>query len=133
MLLRTHLCLEGYISLLMYVFPLQVVMEFPEMFWSNAVNYFGVAQPGGPKDRGRCFVFWNLAFTGRPILTSLISGEAALAAEEASDQELVDAALRTLRTLYGASTVPDPVASVVTRWASEIHTGGTTPVCVLRS
>ncbi len=54
----------------------QVVLEFPEVFWTPEYDYFGAAVDGGPELRGRCFMFWNGArFSGAPILTSIISGK----------------------------------------------------------
>ena len=54
----------------------QVVLEFPEVFWTPEFDYFGAAVDGGPELRGRCFMFWNGArFSGAPILTSIISGK----------------------------------------------------------
>ncbi len=54
----------------------QVVLEFPEVFWTPEFDYFGAAVDGGPELRGRCFMFWNGArFSEAPILTSIISGK----------------------------------------------------------
>lgn len=65
-----------------------LLLQFPEVFWDD-VDYFGITQPGGPEGRGRCFMYWNLArFNGGvPLLTSLVSGISARAAEEASVEE----------------------------------------------
>jgi hypothetical protein len=55
------------------------VLQFPEVFWDSSVDFFGAAIDGGPAARGRCFMFWNLhRFSGVPILTSLVSGAAAV-------------------------------------------------------
>ena len=67
----------------------KVVLQFERVFWED-LDFFGVAQPGGVESRGRCFMFWNLArfSEGVPLLTCLVSGRAARAAEEASDEEM---------------------------------------------
>lgn len=59
-------------------------LQFPEVFWDPAVNYFGITQPPGEDKRGRSFMFWNLAgFNGGiPLLAALVSGRAARGAEE---------------------------------------------------
>jgi len=51
------------------------LLQFPHVFWED-VDYFGITQPGGEEERGRCFMFWNLARfnQGLPLLTSLVSG-----------------------------------------------------------
>jgi lysine-specific histone demethylase 1 len=61
------------------------------VFWDSEVDYFGVTQPAGPSTRGRCFMFWNLArFNGGvPLLAGLVAGAAARAAEQDSQEELV--------------------------------------------
>ena len=57
----------------------QVVLQFPEAFWSDAADFFGAALPGGRSARGACFMFWNLAaVAGAPVLAALLSGQAAL-------------------------------------------------------
>lgn len=71
-------------------------LQFPEVFWDAEVDYFGVTQPAGPASRGRCFMFWNLArFNGgTPLLAGLVAGAAARAAEQDSQEELVEHTLQ---------------------------------------
>lgn len=70
-------------------FASQVVMEFPEVFWDNTVDYFGAAVGSGPEDRGACFMFWNFAkFAQQPIIAALVSGAAAIRAEDQATEEL---------------------------------------------
>ncbi|WIA28969.1 hypothetical protein OEZ86_011504 [Tetradesmus obliquus] len=103
----------------------KVVLQFPEVFWDAEVDYFGVTQPAGPASRGRCFMFWNLArFNGgTPLLAGLVAGAAARAAEQDSQEELVEHTLQALRRAYG-SKVQQPVAAHTTRWASEEFSRG---------
>ena len=57
---------------------MQVVLQFPEAFWDGAHDFWGAALDGGVRERGRCFMFWNLhRFTQQPQLTALLSGDAA--------------------------------------------------------
>lgn len=54
---------------------MQVLLQFPSVFWDEAVDYFGAAPEGGPAARGRCSTFWNLRrWAGQPILIGLLSG-----------------------------------------------------------
>ncbi len=54
---------------------LQVVLQFPSLFWDDSVDYFGAAPDGGPERRGLCSTFWNLhRWSGQPLLTGLLSG-----------------------------------------------------------
>lgn len=58
-----------------------------------------------------------------PILTTLVAGSAAHAAETMSQEELTAAALAALRSVHG-DKVTEPVASVASRWGSEPYTRG---------
>ncbi|KAF8072835.1 LDL3 [Scenedesmus sp. PABB004] len=103
----------------------KVVLQFPSVFWDSQPDFFGVTQPGGAGGRGRGFMFWNLAAfnDGAPLLTSLVSGEAARAAEGESEAELRDHVMQALRRVFGAS-VPEPEAVHVTRWGCEEFSRG---------
>lgn len=65
-------------------------VQFPEVFWDNSIDYFGITQPPGEDSRGRCFMFWNLARfnNSAPLLAALVSGRSARAAEGGDAQEL---------------------------------------------
>ncbi|KFM25067.1 Lysine-specific histone demethylase 1A [Auxenochlorella protothecoides] len=105
----------------------KVVLQFPRIFWDNGLDYFGGVAPAGEQRRGRCFMFWNLARHngGVPLLSCLVSGAAARRLEADSDEEAVAVSLRALRRLFpGEGTVPDPEASVVTRWSADPHARG---------
>lgn len=102
----------------------KVVMEFPVPFWDDSVDYFGAAAES-TELRGRCFMFWNLERTsGFPILVALVVGKAAYEGEGQDSSELVDHALKILRKLFGEEAVPQPSASVVTRWGSDPYSRG---------
>lgn len=77
----------------------KVVMEFKAAFWDTSVDYFGAAREdalessggvdkdGEPRGRGRMFMFWNLEkAVGAPVLTALVAGAAAEAAEVGRDR-----------------------------------------------
>lgn len=70
---------------------------------------------------GRCFMFWNGELLhGKPILTTLLAGEAAHAALRPGGGEAAkEHALKVLRTIFSRETVPDPIAWHVTDWGSD--------------
>ena len=97
----------------------KVVLRFSSCFWDPQADYFGHVSDD-PLLRGEFFIFWNLLASSRlPILVSLLAGNAALSSEQQSQADIVSRVLSVLRRIHGAERVPDPQASVVTRWASE--------------
>ncbi|KAL2892822.1 Lysine-specific histone demethylase 1-like protein 3 [Bienertia sinuspersici] len=97
----------------------KVVLEFPEAFWDDNVDYFGATAEHSDL-RGRCFMFWNIKKTvGAPVLIALVVGKAAIDGQDLSPSDHVNHALRVLRKLFGDSVVPDPVSSVVTDWGRD--------------
>lgn len=97
----------------------KVVLEFPEVFWDDSVDYFG-ATAEERNQRGQCFMFWNIRKTvGAPVLIALVVGKAAVDGQNMSSLDHVNHALLVLRKLFGEATVPDPVASVVTDWGRD--------------
>ncbi|WCJ35142.1 hypothetical protein M5689_016409 [Euphorbia peplus] len=97
----------------------KVVMEFPEVFWDDSVDYFGATAEETDR-RGHCFMFWNVRKTvGAPVLIALVVGKAALDEQSMSSSEHVNHAVMVLRNLFGETAVPDPIASVVTDWGRD--------------
>ncbi|XP_075082216.1 lysine-specific histone demethylase 1 homolog 3 isoform X1 [Nicotiana tabacum] len=102
----------------------KVVLEFPEVFWDDSIDYFG-ATAEETDQRGRCFMFWNVKKTvGAPVLIALVVGKAAIDGQEMSSSDHVKHSLLVLRKLYGENRVPDPVASVVTDWGKDPYSYG---------
>uniref|UniRef100_A0A803LVA8 SWIRM domain-containing protein n=1 Tax=Chenopodium quinoa TaxID=63459 RepID=A0A803LVA8_CHEQI len=102
----------------------KVVLEFPEIFWDDTVDYFGATAEHSDL-RGRCFMFWNIQKTvGAPVLIALVVGKAAKEGQNISPSDHVNHALRVLRKLFGDTAVPDPVASVVTDWGKDPYSYG---------
>lgn len=67
----------------------QVILEFPEVFWEPQLSYFGAALPSEEAERGAGFMYWNLfPVTGRKQLIALMSGEAAYQGEDLPDEIL---------------------------------------------
>ncbi|XP_039064295.1 lysine-specific histone demethylase 1 homolog 3-like isoform X2 [Hibiscus syriacus] len=97
----------------------KVVLEFPEVFWDDSVDYFGVTAEE-TNSRGHCFMFWNVRKTvGAPVLIALVAGKAAIDGQSMSSSDHVNHAVIILRKLFGVASVPDPVASVVTDWGRD--------------
>lgn len=102
----------------------KVVLEFPNVFWDDTVDYFGATAEETDR-RGQCFMFWNVKKTvGAPVLIALVVGKAALDGESMSSADHVDHALKVLRKLFSTASVPDPVASVVTNWGQDPFSRG---------
>ncbi|XP_061350780.1 lysine-specific histone demethylase 1 homolog 3-like isoform X2 [Gastrolobium bilobum] len=97
----------------------KVILEFPSVFWDDAVDYFGATAEETSK-RGHCFMFWNVRKTvGAPVLIALVVGKAAIYGQNLSSSDHVNHALMVLRKLFGEASVPDPVAYVVTDWGRD--------------
>lgn len=97
----------------------KVVLEFPDVFWDDSVDYFGATAEETDR-RGQCFMFWNVKKTvGAPVLIALLVGKAAIDGQNMSSSDHVYHALVVLRKLFGEEIVPDPVASVVTDWGRD--------------
>ncbi|KAI4336814.1 hypothetical protein L6164_015294 [Bauhinia variegata] len=97
----------------------KVVMEFPNVFWDDTVDYFGATAEETSR-RGNCFMFWNVRKTvGAPVLIALVVGKAAIDGQNLSSSDHVNHALMVLRKLFGENSVPDPVAYVVSDWGRD--------------
>ncbi|XP_022759701.1 lysine-specific histone demethylase 1 homolog 3-like isoform X2 [Durio zibethinus] len=97
----------------------KVVLEFPEVFWDDTVDYFGVTAEE-TNSRGHCFMFWNVRKTvGAPVLIAVVAGKAAIDGQSMSSSDHVNHAVIVLRKLFGEASVPDPIASVVTDWGRD--------------
>lgn len=102
----------------------KIVLEFPEVFWDDNVDYFG-ATAEETDLRGQCFMFWNLKKTvGAPVLIALLVGKAAIDGQSISSSAHVSNAMVVLRKLFKGVAVPDPVASVVTNWGLDPFSRG---------
>ncbi|KAF5792544.1 putative spermine oxidase transcription regulator SWI/SNF-SWI3 family [Helianthus annuus] len=97
----------------------KVILEFPEVFWDDSVDYFG-ATAEQTDQRGWCFMFWNVKKTvNAPVLIALVVGKAAINDQDLTPSDHVNHALAVLRKLFGKTAVCDPVASVVTDWGRD--------------
>ena len=98
----------------------KVYLRFPEVFWSEEPHWFGYIS----ERKGHFAETLNIArYIDKPILAMFNAGEYGAAIEVLSDDEIVAAAMETLRTIHGEA-IPDPEDWQITRWASEPFTGG---------
>lgn len=113
----------------------KVVLVFDEPFWDPERDMFGLLrEPTKPdshvqedyaSNRGRFYLFWNcLKTTGLPVLIALMAGEAAHHAETTPDEDIIAEVTNQLRNVFKDAIVPDPIETIVTRWASDPFTRG---------
>lgn len=114
----------------------KLVLVFNEPFWDTERDMFGLlrdstiphsmSQEDYAQNRGQFYLFWNcMQSTGLPVLIALMAGDAALQAEKSTDKEIIDEAVSQLRNIFKHTRVPDPLETIVTRWAADKFTYGT--------
>ena len=93
----------------------KVYLRFPEMFWDEEVDWIGYMSA----NKGEWSEFVNIAkAVQQPILLCFNAGAYGTKIEALTDEQIVAAAMQTLRTMYGAQ-IPDPTAWLITRWLSD--------------
>ena len=113
----------------------KVVLVFDQPFWDVQRDMFGLlrepttpnsmAQEDYATNRGRFYLFWNcLKTTGLPVLIALMAGDAAHQAENTPDDEIIAEVTAQLRNVFKDAVVPDPLETIITRWASDRFTRG---------
>lgn len=90
-------------------------LRFERAFWPQNADAFGHV---GELD-GHWAEWVSLSqATGEPSLVGFNAGTAAREIEKLDDRETVNRAMEVLRSIFGSS-VPDPVASQISRWNSD--------------
>ncbi|XFA72325.1 FAD-dependent oxidoreductase [Thermosynechococcaceae cyanobacterium Okahandja] len=92
----------------------KVVLEFPTVFWEEVeiLNYIS-------ERKGEWCEWLNLhAYTGQPLLMAFNAATFGRRLEARSDQQIIGAAMATLRRLYGAD-IPDPTRFALSRWGQD--------------
>ncbi|KAJ5949557.1 hypothetical protein N7454_001141 [Penicillium verhagenii] len=113
----------------------KVVLVFKEAFWDETRDMFGLLREPtihnsmDPKDyvtnRGRCYIFWNCMQTaGLPVITGIMAGDAAYETETTPDAQIISDIMSQLRNVFKHTSVPDPLETIITRWASDKFTHG---------
>ncbi|KAL4772962.1 flavin-containing amine oxidoreductase-domain containing protein [Aspergillus nidulans var. acristatus] len=114
----------------------KVILAFDQPFWDTERDMFGLLREPTNRDsmdqedyatnRGRFYLFWNcMKTTGLPVLIALMAGDAAHQAERTPDAEIIAEVMSQLRNVFKQVAVPDPLETIVTRWASDKFTRGT--------
>lgn len=103
----------------------KIYLRFPHVFWPEQSKWFG-RLPDAPDRRGTFNTFVShTEETGLPILLSFANGHAAVRYErEQSDEQVKQAALASLRKMFGHNEVPEPEAFVFPRWLTDPWTMG---------
>ena len=112
------------------------ILVYDEPFWDVNQDMFGLLreaevpesldQEDYVANRGRFYFFWNCVKTsGRPVLISLMAGDAAYQAENTSDAELVAEVTQELSKIFKEKAVPWPQECIITRWGSDPFARGT--------
>ena len=108
----------------------KVILVYDTPFWKVDQDMFGLLREPEVTDsldqedyianRGRFYFFWNcIKTTGRPVLISLMAGDAAHQAEAATDAELVAEVTHELAKIFQLTKVPEPLETIVTRWGKD--------------
>ena len=108
----------------------KLILVFDKPFWDVNQDMFGLLREPEVKDsldqedyianRGRFYFFWNcIKTTGRPVLISLLAGDAAHQAESSSDTDLVAEVTQELSKIFSRQKIPEPLETIVTRWGKD--------------
>ena len=114
----------------------KVILVYEKPFWDVDQDMIGLLrdtdQPGSLDqtdysiNRGRFYLFWNCIKTsGRPVLISLMAGDAAFQAENLSDGQIISEVTQQLASMYKHKAVPLPSEAIVTRWGKDRFAQGT--------
>eukprot|EP00210_Caulerpa_lentillifera_P000544 g525.t1 len=112
----------------------KIVLEFTSAFWDQNVDYFGLVPHSSTNKQGMevdyegagfCFMFNTcLRFTGKAILTGVISGHMANEIEDLEDDIIISKALENLTRVFGSQVKEFFLRGKVTRWKSDIFSRG---------
>lgn len=95
-------------------------LRFPKQFWPNEAQRFNFLTEAESGVGSEQFTSWlnNAHYSGEPILVVYHSGSRAKAINKLSDDQLLDATMDALRTMFGAD-IPQPEATIRTGWESD--------------
>ena len=108
----------------------KLILVYDKPFWNVEQDMFGLLREPEVKDsldqedyvanRGRFYFFWNcIKTTGRPVLISLMAGDAAHQAEASTDADLVAEVTQELGRMFKQTPWPKPLETIVTRWGKD--------------
>jgi monoamine oxidase len=98
----------------------KTILRFPKNFWQSAeadlLAFIG-------QTRGQWAETYDLsAVTGEPVLVMFNAGSVARGFAKQNESIVVSSAMQTLRTMFGK--IPEPSASLLTRWGNDPFTWG---------
>lgn len=93
----------------------KVCLKFPHTFWDQNTNML-LRTPDAEATWPAWFNLINV--TGEPILLALNAGPYARALEKKADAEIIDLAMASLKSMYGAD-IPAPTDHLITRWEED--------------
>lgn len=95
-------------------------LRFAEPFWSAKVDWLEyVSEMKGEWTEWVSF----LRIVKKPVLLGFIAADRAREMESWTDEQIVESAMLTLRTIFGPR-IPEPVGFQVTRWATDPYAKG---------
>ena len=114
----------------------KVILIYEKPFWDVNEDMIGLLRDTSPSNsllqndyctnRGRFYLFWNTIKTsGRPVLITMMAGDAAMQAEKMSDGEIIAEVTDQLANMYKEKTVPLPSEAIITRWGRDKFARGT--------
>ncbi|MGC5326209.1 flavin monoamine oxidase family protein [Brevibacillus sp. SYSU BS000544] len=99
----------------------KLYLQFPQVFWEKDANLVSIGS-GGVESQFNEFL--NVyKYTKQPVLLGSFSSTSTHQLEKWSDDEIVHAAMKSLGQKYGNS-IPYPLSSKITRWASDPYARG---------
>lgn len=97
-------------------------LQFETAFWDHDVDWIEYVPSSSNFGHWTQWVSFQQA-ANQPILLGFNSGKRGEAIESLSDQEIVESAMTTLKTIYGEN-IPDPISHQITRWKSDPYSQG---------
>ncbi len=98
----------------------KIYLRFAQQFWPENSKWFG-RMPDAPDRRGTFNTFVShVEETGLPILLGFANGQAARRYDgDMAEDDVRNAAIVSLRKMFGAERVPEPEAFVFPHWLSD--------------
>jgi monoamine oxidase len=94
-------------------------LRFESGFWPEDVDWLQYI----PREHGVWTEWVSFAHVAnKPILLGFNAGDHGRQIESWINQQIVDSAMKTLRTIFGPNT-PDPIDYQITRWSTDSEQG----------
>lgn len=98
----------------------KLYLRFPRAFWPEEPHLLGYIA----EQRGAWAEWLNIQrYLKTPVLLGFNAGSYARQLEQRSDEAIVASAMEALRAMFGAR-IPEPEATLMTRWSSDPLAGG---------